>query len=211
MSNEQKRQRININLGSDHQTWLNLASEFQVKPTTLAAALLKSVIAEYNEGKTSDIKKSIAMYVSPSNSSTKEIKLRLHEDEIAALDLFADKIGKNRHQALIAIIRSFVASETQFSLDEIDTLRASNLELNHIGVNLNQIAHRTNTVDFDRINDSKRIAQLVKNLTVRTNNLNEIIKKHVAKVWLVLNAGRYRTDLMQAPLFKGKTSQSNKR
>ena len=57
----------------------------------------------------------------------------------------ADQLYKNRNQTLIAIIRSFVANEPQYTQEEIVVLRESNSELRKIGVNLNQIAHRTNS------------------------------------------------------------------
>ena len=113
----------------------------------------------------------------------------------------ADQLYKNRNQTLIAIIRSFVANEPQYTQEEIVVLRDSNSELRKIGVNLNQIAHRTNSIDFDRVSDGETVKELLKRMIKRTEDLSNTIDEHVAKVWAIINAGRYRKDLMKEGVF----------
>ncbi len=36
----------------------------------------------------------------------------------------------------------------------------------------------------------------------RTDELSHTIDEHVAKVWAIINAGRYRKDLMQSSISK---------
>ncbi len=114
----------------------------------------------------------------------------------------ADQLYKNRNQTLIAIIRSFVANEPQYTHEEIVVLRDSNSELRKIGVNLNQIAHRTNSINFDRVSDGETVKELLKRTIKRTDELSHTIDEHVAKVWAIINAGRYRKDLMQSSISK---------
>lgn len=57
-------------------------------------------------------------------------------------------MGQTRHQALVGLVRAITVNEPQFTIGEIEQLDRSNYELHKIGVNLNQIAHRTNTVDL---------------------------------------------------------------
>ena len=121
----------------------------------------------------------------------------LNADELAAVDRMADQLGKNRNQTLIAIIRSYVANELQYTQAEIIELRNANNELRKIGVNLNQIAHHTNTIDFDRITEGKNVKELLKNFTKRAESISTTIDNHVAKVWALINAGRYRKNLIQ--------------
>ena len=114
----------------------------------------------------------------------------------------ADQLHKSRNQTLIAIIRSFVANEPQYTQDEIVVLRDSNSELRKMGVNLNQIAHRTNSIDFDRVSDGETVKELLKRMIKRTEELSRTIDEHVAKVWAIINAGRYRKDLMHSCISK---------
>ena len=145
-------------------------------------------------------KKSLESFLPPKGAK-KDVRLYLNDDELAAVDRMADQLYKNRNQTLIAIIRSFVANEPQYTQEEIVVLRDSNSELRKIGVNLNQIAHRTNSIDFDRVSDGETVKELLKRMIKRTEDLSNTIDEHVAKVWAIINAGRYRKDLMKECVF----------
>ena len=147
------RHRINIDLGNYHEAWIAIAKEIGVKPTSLASAVIKAAIDEHRQQQQGNIeKKSLESFLPPKDAK-KDVRLYLNDDELAVVDRMAEQLGKNRNQTLIAIIRSYVANEPQYTQDEIIELRNANNELRKIGVNLNQIAHHTNTIDFDRITD----------------------------------------------------------
>ena len=191
------RHRINIDLGNYHEAWIAIAKEIGVKPTSLASAVIKAAIDEHRQQQQNNVeKKTLESYLQPEGSKT-DVRLFLNLDELAAVDRMADQLGKNRNQTLIAIIRSYVANEPQYTQDEI-------IELRKIGVNLNQIAHHTNTIDFDRITDGKSVKELLKNFTKRAETISTTIDNHVSKVWELINSGRYRKDLIQGNGNNGK-------
>ena len=159
------RHRINIDLGNYHEAWLAIAKEIGVKPTSLASAVIKAAIDEHRQQQQGNIEKKSLESFLPPKGAKKDVRLYLNDDELAAVDRMAEQLGKNRNQTLIAIIRSYVANEPQYTQDEIIELRNANNELRKIGVNLNQIAHHTNTIDFDRITDANRVKALLKNCT----------------------------------------------
>ena len=202
MSNS-KRKQLTINLGIYHDQWLTISNEIGVKPATLASAVIKAAIDEHKQQQGNIEKKSLESFLPPKGAK-KDVRLYLNDDELAAVDRMAEQLGKNRNQTLIAIIRSYVANEPQYTQDEIIELRNANNELRKIGVNLNQIAHHTNTIDFDRITDGKSVKELLKNFTKRAESISTTIDNHVSKVWELINAGRYRKDLIQGKGNNGK-------
>lgn len=191
-----KRKQLTLNLGNYHDQWLTISNELGVKPATLAAAVIKAALDEHLQQQGNIEKKSLESFLPPKGAK-KDVRLYLNVDELAAVDRMADQLHKSRNQTLIAIIRSFVANEHQYTQDEIVVLRDSNSELRKMGVNLNQIAHRTNSIDFDRVSDGETVKELLKRMIKRTEDLSNTIDDHVAKVWAIINAGRYRKDLMK--------------
>lgn len=191
-----KRKQLTLNLGNYHDQWLTISNELGVKPATLAAAVIKAALDEHLQQQGNIEKKSLESFLPPKGAK-KDVSLYLNVDELAAVDRMADQLHKSRNQTLIAIIRSFVANEPQYTQDEIVVLRDSNSELRKMGVNLNQIAHRTNSIDFDRVSDGETVKELLKRMIKRTEDLSNTIDDHVAKVWAIINAGRYRKDLMK--------------
>ena len=202
MSNS-KRKQLTLNLGIYHDQWLTISNEIGVKPATLASAVIKAAIDEHKQQQQGNIEKKSLESFLPPKGAKKDVRLFLNTDELAAVDRMAEQLGKNRNQTLIAIIRSYVANEPQYTQDEIIELRNANNELRKIGVNLNQIAHHTNTIDFDRITDGKSVKELLKNFTKRAETISSTID-NVAKVWELINAGRYRKDLIQGKGNNGK-------
>ena len=79
-------------------------------------------------------------------------------------------------------------------MDEEITLKESNRELARIGVNLNQITRKLNSLNMIQCTyqDNKL---LLKRVMEGTDKLSKQIKKHVSLVWDVINAGRYRMVL----------------
>lgn len=191
-----KRKQLTLNLGNYHDQWLTISNELGVKPATLAAAVIKAALDEHLQQQGNIEKKSLESFLPPKGAK-KDVRLYLNVDELAAVDRMADQLHKSRNQTLIAIIRSFVANEPQYTQDEIVVLRDSNSELRKMGVNLNQIAHRTNSIDFDRVSDGETVKELLKRMIKCTEDLSNTIDDHVAKVWAIINAGRYRKDLMK--------------
>ena len=108
-------------------------------------------------------------------------------------------MGQTRHQALVGLVRAITVNEPQFTIGEIEQLDRSNFELHKIGVNLNQIAHRTNTVDFKNFGPQQAsiIMELINSLIDRTESCLSMIEKHIDSVWKLVNSARFRTELKQ--------------
>ena len=52
--NDKKRKKLTVSLGSDHDAWIALSKKYGVKPSTLAALVLKDLIEK--DGKDTDVK-----------------------------------------------------------------------------------------------------------------------------------------------------------
>lgn len=156
-----------------------------LKPSTLAALVLKELLRQNGLDDVPEVEPTTAK---------RGIYIRLNADEMAFLDEYALKMKRTRQKAVIAVIRNAIASEPQFSLDEEITLKESNRELARIGVNLNQITRKLNSLNMIQCTyqDNKL---LLKRVMEGTDKLSKQIKKHVSLVWDVINAGRYRMAL----------------
>ena len=189
-----KRCRLSVSLGAQYEAFVSMCKKQDCKPSALASYILKSMVQE--EVRISEDPQ-IKNLVTTAKSNSKHQHILLREDELAKLDRYAFIMGMTRHQAIIGIIRSVIADEPQFTIGEIEQLAKSNYELHKLGVNLNQIAHRTNTVDFSNFTDhnAEELKTLFNGLIERTDKFTKIVQDHTDKVWKLINASRIRTKL----------------
>lgn len=201
---KKQRKQLSINLGEYHDEWLELSKQFNVRPATFAAALIRNAIEAHKlqQWDASDLK-ALADYLS--SEEKKEFKVILRRDELAALDRFAGHMGISKTQAIRALIRYFTVNEPQYTLDETDALEKSNGELRMIGVNLNQIAHKVNSMDVKRFNDydAQTIKELLNRLINKTENLRGSLLDHTKKVYDLINRGRFHHDLITGDKYYG--------
>ena len=185
-----KRCRLSVSLGAQYKAFVSMCKKQDCKPSALASYILKSMVQE--EVRISDDPQ-IKNLVTTAKSNSKHQHILLREDELAKLDRYAFIMGMTRHQAIIGIIRSVIADEPQFTTGEIEQLAKSNYELH----NLNQIAHRTNTVDFSNFTDhnAEELKTLFNSLIERTDKFTKLVQDHSDKVWKLINASRIRTKL----------------
>lgn len=189
-----KRCRLSVSLGAQYEAFVSMCKKQDCKPSALASYILKSMVQE--EVRISDDPQ-IKNLVTTAKSNSKHQHILLREDELAKLDRYAFIMGMTRHQAIIGIIRSVIADEPQFTTGEIEQLAKSNYELHKLGVTLNQIAHRTNTVDFSNFTDKNKeeLKTLFNGLIERTDKFTKLVQDHSDKVWKLINASRIRTKL----------------
>ena len=194
-SENKKRCRLAIDLGEHHEAFLELAKKYDVKPATLAAIIIKQAISD--EVQNGD--KRIACLIPAATNNTSHQHLRLREDELKVLDEYSSIMGQTRHQALVGLVRAITVNEPQFTIGEIESLEKSNYELHKIGVNLNQIAHKTNMLDLEKFKNTQAeiIMQLINSLIDRTDGCHNMIVKHIETVWKLINSARFRTKLKQ--------------
>ena len=172
-----KRCRLSVSLGAQYKAFVSMCKKQDCKPSALASYILKSMVQE--EVRISDDPQ-IKNLVTTAKSNSKHQHILLREDELAKLDRYAFIMGMTRHQAIIGIIRSVIADEPQFTTGEIEQLAKSNYELHKLGVNLNQIAHRTNTVDFSNFTDhnAEELKTLFNSLIERTDKFTKLVQDH---------------------------------
>lgn len=128
---KKKRKQLSINLGSYHDEWIKISRQYNVRPATFAAALIKSSIASSKLQQNNDsYLKGLAEYLSP--EETQQFKVILRKDEVAALDRFAAHLGLSKTQAIRALTKYFTTNEPQYTLDELDALETSNEEMRMI-------------------------------------------------------------------------------
>lgn len=201
---KKKRKQLSINLGSYHDEWIKLSRQFQVRPATFAATLIRNAIEAHKlqQWDASDLK-ALADYLS--SEEKKGFKVILRRDELAALDRFAGHMGISKTQAIRTLIRYFTANEPQYTLDETDALESSNEELRMIGVNINQIARRVNSMDVRRFNnyDAQTIKELLERLINKIDKLSGAIRDHTEKVYSLINRGRHHLDLITGENYYG--------
>ncbi len=91
---KKQRKQLSINLGEYHDEWLELSKQFNVRPATFAAVLIKNAIDDYKLQQQPDLSKlkDLADYLS--SDEKKEFKVILRGDELAALDRFAGHLGR---------------------------------------------------------------------------------------------------------------------
>lgn len=198
--NKSPRKRIYVDLGDYHNEWIQISERFGVKPSSFASALIKNTIDEIKQQNEIISFKLDNLAEHIQEKRTTELKLRLNQEETAALELFAAHIGRSKTQAVISILRSYLANQPSYTLDEEDALENSNEELRMIGVNLNQVAHRVNMMDLDSFakQDVEDVKKLIKRLTKKTETISKEIKEHTKKVFDLLNAGRHRASFLKS-------------
>lgn len=202
---KQKRKKLTVSLGREHDDWIDLSQKYGVKPSTLAALVLKDLIKK--DTKDTDVKtNSITELVPVTGKVVLHQHLRLREDEVKLLDQYAMIMNVTRHEALVGLVRALVVDEPQFTSGEIEALNTSNYDLRKLGVNVNQIAHHVNMLSEDTINklDSKQLADLLNNLIEKTDYISCFIKAHSQKVWKLIRSSRDRTSLKSIRLKHGK-------
>ena len=198
--NKSSRKRLYVDLGDYHDEWLQISEKFNVKPSSFAAALIKNTIDEIKQQNENISFKLDDLAEHIQDKKRTNIFLRLNSEETAALELYAAHIGRSKTQAVISILRSYLANQPSYTLDEEDALENSNEELRMIGVNLNQVAHRVNMMDLDSFakQDIEDVKELIKRLTKKTETISKEIKEHTKKVFDLLNAGRHRASFLKS-------------
>lgn len=196
---KRKRKQLCINLGPYHDEWLEISQYYGFKPSPFAAAVIKNAIDEIKhktENTSFKLKKITEDYL---QKRSVEIKVRLNPEETAALEQYAAHIARSKSQALISILRAFVANQPEYTLDETEALIKSNGDLRKLGVNINQIAHRINMMNLDTFSklDAEEIKVLIRRLNKRDEEIKKFINEHVDRVLALLNAGRHRLSFNQ--------------
>lgn len=188
-----KRKLLTVDLGDQHEAWYSLAEKYNQRPSTMAReALISILIGE--KASIPEIKKELKKNSRPDKNTKVRQELSLRQDEIEALDRYADKLGVNRHQALVNIVREFVANEPQFTEDEIEAVYHSNHILRKNSVALNQMAKKINSLAQDEVkySDLKSLTFLVKKQCLEVKKQIEL---HCRTVWDLVNVGRERGKL----------------
>ena len=193
MTEQKKRKQLTVNLGEHHDAFIKLAESYKVKPATLASMIIKQTVSEEIQSGN----KKLAELIFPTKSKKVHQHLRLREDELKVLDEYASIMGQTLHQALIGLVRAMTVNEPQFTIGELESLENSNYELHKIGVNLNQIAHKINSMELDEFkkNQSSVVISLINILIDSADECKKNIDKHIDAVWKLINSSRYRTEL----------------
>ena len=184
------RKRIYIDLGEDHQMWLDLSKSLNQKPNTLARVALKKLIEDYKQNIIDNIK--YQNHITEKEEPC-QIHIRLNNSEATLLKAYAKEFNYSNARAVIAILRSVLKQEIQFTIDEKVLLKESNKELRAIGNNLNQITKRINNINFSNFNTDK-LELLIKSLYENNSKLSERILKHTKAVYKLINKSKRRSE-----------------
>lgn len=183
------RKQLTINLGEDHDDWVQISRDLKKRPATLARNVLRELIKDYKDAKT---EKKILKVSSCIREEQKSLHLRLNNAELAMLESYAAQYGYSKPRAAIAILRSFLKKEVQFTIAEREALRESNSLIRSIGVNLNQIAKSINKINPDRLNDSEQVKMLISKIVQRADTLYTNTLTHTKYVYKLINSAKNR-------------------
>ncbi len=184
------RKRISVDLGDQHDAWFLLAQKYNQRPSTMAREALISILVG-EKASSPEITKEIKKNCHSDRESKVRQEISLRDDEAAALDRYAKKIGVNRHQAIIYIIREFVANEVHFSDEETTELAISNSNLRKISTNLNQMAKKINSLAQDEVK-YRDLKSLTAQVGSQCKELKRQVKLHCQTVWTLINTARNR-------------------
>lgn len=161
---------------SEKKAWMGFCKEKQISEATM----LRKMIMRVTEGQV-PIK---SLEYNPA-AKTNQIKIRLNDAGLAALDAKASKEGYcNRTGWTTAVVLAALHREPVLTDSEISALRESNREMAAIGRNLNQIARALN-IDF-RESDKLKHEDIEK--------LAERIEHHKEQVSALLSRNMSRWD-----------------
>lgn len=195
------RNRLSIDLGDQHDAWIELCRKFEQRPATLAREVLRDLVI-CERAKCSDIIQELIKmsHAQPDKAIKQRISLR--PDEIEALDRYSSELGIKRHDALVRIVRDFVANEPQFSKKEIEALQFSNKNMRDCAVSLSEMGKKINSLakDMAYYEDLK---PLIVSVRRECRDLKHKIELHAKAIYDVINAGKSRIPLK----IKGKLAQ----
>ncbi|MBQ3679416.1 MAG: hypothetical protein II929_07900 [Succinivibrio sp.] len=196
------RNRLSIDLGDQHYAWIELCRKFKQRPATLAREVLRDLMI-CERAKCSDIIRDLIKISHTDADKVVKQKVSLRADEIEALDRYASELGIKRHDALVRIIRDFVANEPQFSKEEIEALQLSNKNLSDCAVSLCEMGKKINSLAKDKA-FYEDLKPLIVSVRRECRDLKHKIELHTKAIYDVVNAGKYRIPLK----IKGKLAQN---
>ena len=196
------RNRLSIDLGDQHNAWIELCRKFEQRPATLAREVLRDLVI-CERAKCSDIIQELIKmsHAQPDKAIKQRISLRA--DEIEALDRYARELGIKRHDALVRIVRDFVANEPQFSKKELEALQLSNKNMTNCAVSLSKMGRKINFLAKDKAY-YEDLKSLIVSVRRECRALKHKIELHSKAVCDVVNAGKNRIPL----IIKGKQAQN---
>lgn len=195
------RNRLSIDLGDQHDAWIELSRRFEQRPATLAREVLRDLII-CERAKCRDIIRELIKksHAKPDKAVKQRISLRA--DEIEALDRYARELGVKRHDALVRIVRDFVANEPQFSKKELEALQQSNKSMTDCALSLSEMGRKINSLAKDKAY-YEDLKPLIVSVRRECRELKHKIELHAKAVCDVINAGKSRIPLK----IKGKLAQ----
>ena len=160
---EKRDDKIQVRLTStEKEAFTAIAERGGRTPSGLLRHLLRQKVKEAG----GEYKKAIEEPIKESRDYG--VMVRLNASEKRALITLSDAMGMSQQRTLVSLLRATAENAALITKDEMDELLANRMELQKIGVNLNQIARAINTerkagtftattVDLDKlIHDAKQ-------------------------------------------------------
>jgi hypothetical protein len=118
---------------------------------------------------------------------TSRVEMRFKQSEFEALNEIIEHEGCTQQGVLFGLFRAFVASEVQYTTDEVLALREANMQLRKIGVNVNAIAKQLKQGNVQVDGSFEKMAEFI----------TKRIEQHTQKVNELLNASEHRWKLIR--------------
>jgi hypothetical protein len=176
----QARNRISVDLKSSKADWLGWCRSVRLPPSEA----LRELVSRLKPGQWPQPAKEAN--APPSNRARSKgvaarPKVPLSDQEWADVSALAQGEGMTVPRWIVALIRAHVSGTPQIGPPTIDALRASNLELQAIGRNLNQAARALNAI-IDHL-DHGRLSQAAEGLrTQRGEHVQGLVRQVKATI-----------------------------
>ena len=118
---------------------------------------------------------------------TQRVAMRFKQSEFEALNEIIEHEGCTQQGFLIGLFRAFVASEVQYTTDEVLALREANMQLRKLGVNLNALVKELKKGNAPVDGSFEKMAEFI----------TKRIEQHTQKVNELLNASEHRWKLIR--------------
>lgn len=134
MSSRLRPNRLNVDLQSFKQPWIDHCAAHQTTPSEAFRLIIAKLLASASEGKT------VVNTSGEEDQSHVRKEIRLSVAELAAVEHLAMQEGFSATRWIVALVRARIAATPQLGQGELELLARSNMQILALGRCLNQIS-----------------------------------------------------------------------
>lgn len=184
-TNVSKKGTLSAWLNEEEKTlWRKLAAANAMTVSAFTTFSIREILREALQD--NDSKKAFtATQTTEAQEKRCSVKVRLTESEIEAVKRLSEQRGQSRQDFIVSAIRQMILGVPQIDEHVHQSIIDSTLELNKIGINLNQIARVLNTqakvgeVGSDEIDDAiEAVSQMDDHINQHIKRVDKFFDRH---------------------------------